>query len=188
MTTLNRTSTQARDAQVITGIQKHLQNVPSIPLVGTAYTPADLVKLIQSRIDSAGTVAAAKAAWHVTVTSHKALNTSLTPSIRALRQYVINVFGPTSPVLTDFGFSPPKAATRTPEEKAAAAAKAKATRKARQTMGKKQKKAVKGTVTGIVITPIDASKGASAAVTATGASSAAAPAPAPAARGAVATS
>ena len=146
MSTINRTKTQARDAQVIAGIQQHLQNVPSLPLGGAAYTPADLVKLVQSRIDSSRTSSASKADWHSTVLEDKALNTKVTPVIRALRQYVINVFGETSPVLADFGFAPPTRATRTPEEKAAAAAKAKATRAARHTMGPKQKKDVKGTV------------------------------------------
>src|SRR5258708_23110573 len=144
MTTINRTTTQARDAQVIRGVQKHLQNVSSLPLGGSAYTPADLVKLVQSRIDSANVAAGTKANWHSTVVEDRTLNTKLTPVIRALRQYVINVFGATSPVLADFGFTPPKKATRTPEEKAAAAARAKATRTARHTMGKKQKKDVKG--------------------------------------------
>jgi hypothetical protein len=146
MTTANRTKTQARDAQVIEGIKKHLQNVSNLPLVGSAYTPADLVKLVQSRIDSANGATATKANWHSTVVADKTLNTKLTPVLRALRQYVINVFGETSPVLADFGFTPPKRATRTPEQKAAAAVKAKATREARHTMGKVQKKGIKGTV------------------------------------------
>ena len=154
MTTVNRTTTQARDAQVITGIQKHLQNTPSLPLGGTAYTPADLVKLVQSRIDSANTVAAGKASWHSTVVANKALTTNVTPALRALRDYVINVFGAASPVLADFGFTPPKRTTKTPEQKAAAAAKAKATRAARHTAGKNQKKSVKGAVTAtLVVTP-----------------------------------
>jgi hypothetical protein len=146
MSTANHTQTQARDAQVITGIEKHLQNTPSLPLRGSAYTPAELVKLIQSRIDSAGTAATTKATWHSNVLAERAQNTSLTAVLRELRQYVIHAFGETSPVLADFGFAPPKRATRTPEQKAAAAAKAKATRAARHTMGKKQKKSVKGTV------------------------------------------
>ena len=146
MTTINRTTTQARDAQVITGVQKHLQNVSSLPLGGSAYTPADLVKLVQSRIDSANVATGTKANWHSTVVEDRTLNIKLTPLIRALRQHVINVFGETSPVLADFGFTPPKKATRTPEEKAASAAKAKATRAARHTMGKKQKKDITGTV------------------------------------------
>jgi hypothetical protein len=48
-------------------------------------------------------------------------------------------------VLADFGFTAPKKRVLTPDEKAAAAVKAKATRKARNTMGKVQKKSVKGT-------------------------------------------
>jgi hypothetical protein len=147
MVNVNRTKTQARDAQVIAGIEKHLQNVSSLPLVGSTYSPADLVKLIQSRLESASGANTTKATWHSAVVADKSLNTKLTPVIRALRQYVINVFGGTSPVLADFGFTPPKRTTRTPEEKAAAALKAKATRKARHTMGSKQKKDIKGTVT-----------------------------------------
>jgi hypothetical protein len=146
MANLNTDATQAHDAQVIVGIQKHLLTVPTLPLAGSTYTPADLVKLVQSRIDSAGVVAAAGANRHATVVAHDALGTKLTPILRGLRQYVLNVFGETSPVLADFGFTAPKTATRTPQEKAAAAAKALATRKARGTMGKKQKKGVKGTV------------------------------------------
>jgi hypothetical protein len=158
MPTVNTNTTQAHDAQVIVGIQKHLLTVPSLPLAGSTYTPADLVKLVQSRIDSAGVVAAAGANRHATVVAHDALGTKLTPILRGLRQYVLNVFGETSPVLADFGFTAPKTATRTPEQKAAAAAKALATRKARGTMGKKQKKSVKGTVpTTAPVTPPTAS-------------------------------
>jgi hypothetical protein len=48
-------------------------------------------------------------------------------------------------VLADFGFTAPKKRTLTPGQKAVAAAKAKATRTAPHTMGKVQKKSVKGT-------------------------------------------
>ena len=180
MTTVNRTTTRARDAQVIAGIQKHLQNTPSLPLAGTAYTPADLVKLVQSRIDSVDPVAAAKANWHSTVVANMALNTSLTPVLRALRDYVINVFGAASPVLADFGFAPPKRTTKTPEQKAAAAAKAKATRAARHTAGKNQKKNVKGAVTAtLVVTPAGSSQPAASPAPTAGSGPTAAPANAP---------
>jgi hypothetical protein len=178
MANINRATTQARDAQVIAGIEKHLPNTPSLPLVGSSYTPANLVKLFQGRIDSANTTAAAKANWHSTVVTGKAGSTKLTPILRALRQYVMNVFGETSPVLSDFGFSPPKRATRTPEQKAASAAKAKATRQARHTMGKKQKKNVKGSVTAtLLVTPTNASPPAVSPAAALGATAAATPAP-----------
>ena len=155
MVNINSSTTQAHDAQVVVGIQKHLLNVPSLPVAGSTYTPADLVKLVQSRIDSAGVVAAANANWHSTVTANAALGAKLTPILRGLRQYVLNAFGETSPVLADFGFAAPKTATKTPEQKAIAAAKAKATREARGTKGKVQKKAVKGAVTAtLVVTPL----------------------------------
>ena len=60
-------------------------------------------------------------------------------------------------VLADFGLVPEKARTPlTVEQKAAAKAKRDATRKARGTMGKKQKLEVVGNVTGVAITPITA--------------------------------
>jgi hypothetical protein len=150
----NSTTTQARDAQVIVGIQKHLLNTPSLPLAGTAITPADLVKLVQSRIDAAGTTAAASANWHSSVVAEKAVSAKLTPILRGLRQFVLNTFGETSPVLADFGFNAPKRATLTSDEKAAAAAKALATRKARGTLGKNQRKEIKAPVPAAAPSPV----------------------------------
>jgi hypothetical protein len=145
MTTINRPATQARDAQIILGIQKNLQHVSSLPLGGATFTPDALVKLVQSHLDSMNTIAASRATWHSQVVSGQALSAQLTPILRGLRQYVINANGVTSPVLADFGFTAPKKRVLTPDQKAAAAVKAKATRKARNTMGKVQKKSVKGT-------------------------------------------
>ena len=69
----------------------------------------------------------------------------------------------TVPILADFGLAPRKEpAPKTTEEKAAAAAKAKATRQARGTTSKKQKLTVKGNVTGIIVTPVTAPTAASA--------------------------
>ncbi len=146
MSETNHSITQAHDGQVIVGIKKDLQNVSSLPLAGSTYTMVAVEQLIQSRIDAANAVIAARAQWLDAVATYKAVNTKLTPVIRALRQYVINVYGPDNPVLADFGFSPPKRVTLTPEQNVAKAAKAAATRKARGTTGKKQKAAIKGVV------------------------------------------
>jgi hypothetical protein len=142
----NRTTTQAHDGQVIVGIDKHLQNVSSLPLVGSTYTMAALKELIQSRIDAVNTVVNAKAHWLDASATYKALNTHVTEVVRGLRQYVISAFGASNPVLADFGFTPPKKQALTPEQKVARALKAAATRKARGTMGKKQKAGIKGAV------------------------------------------
>jgi len=73
----------------------------------------------------------------------------------AFVQFLRAAFGNQPDVLADFGLRPRKAATPlTVEQKAAAAAKRKATREARNTMGPVKKRTVKGTVTGVTITPI----------------------------------
>jgi hypothetical protein len=172
----NRSTTQAHDGQVIVGIKGHLQNVSSLPLAGSTFTMAELEQLIQSRIDAANAVAGAKAHWHDGSATYKSLNKHVSQVVRALRQYVINSFGESSPVLADFGFTPPKKATLTPEQKVARALKAAATRKARGTMGKKQKAPIKGTVT----VPATSHPAASAPTATTAPAVVTAPAPAPA--------
>jgi hypothetical protein len=75
----------------------------------------------------------------------------------AFVQFLRAAFGNQPDVLADFGLVPRKAATPlTVEQKATAAAKRAATRAKRNTMGAVQKKSVKGTVTGVTITPIAA--------------------------------
>ena len=143
----NRPSTAAHDAQIIVGIQKDLQTVSQIPLDGDIYTPQSLTAFVQSRIDATNKVVTAKAAWLDAAKTYKALNPKATAVVRGLRNFVIGMFGETSPKLADFGFTPSSRATQTAEEKAQAAAKRKATRAARGTKGKKQKADIHGTVT-----------------------------------------
>ena len=116
----------------------------SLPLGGTTYTPATLVALVQSRIDAANQVATDKAAWQNAVKTYDALNTKVTVVVHDLKQLVIGAFGATSSKLADFGFSPKKVTVLTPAQKAAAAAKRAATRKARGTLGPKAKLGITG--------------------------------------------
>jgi hypothetical protein len=145
-----------RDDKVIAGIQKNLQGTSSLQLAGTTYSPADLVKLIPSRASQVGAVTAANATWHAAVAAEKELNAKLTTVIQALRQYALNAYGVTSPVLADFGFTATARKPLTPEQKVARAAKAKATRAARHTMGKVQKKTVTGTTAAAPAAPAPA--------------------------------
>ncbi|MGH7269450.1 MAG: hypothetical protein ACREJ3_03385, partial [Polyangiaceae bacterium] len=122
------------------------QNVPSLQIMGKAYTMAEAIQLIQSRIDAVNAAGSAKANWHNAAATYKALSAQATEVVRGLRLYALNAFGRDSPVLADFGFAPPKKATLTPEQEVAKASKARATRKARGTMGKRQKAKIKGEV------------------------------------------
>jgi hypothetical protein len=80
------------------------------------------------------------------------------PSRRAIMDafvgYVKVSFGNQPDVLADFGVHPKARTPLSAEAKTAAAAKREATRAARHTAGSKQKKGVKGAVTGIVVTPV----------------------------------
>ena len=145
MSNQSRAVKQAHDAQLIVGVEKDLQNVASLLLAGEAFTPKSLQALLQSRIDAANAVVTARAHWLDTVKTFKAIDVKGTVVVRGLHQYLVNAYGAASPLLADFGFTPSKRATQTPEQKAAAVAKRAATRKARNTLGKKAKLAIKGT-------------------------------------------
>jgi hypothetical protein len=79
------------------------------------------------------------------------------PVIQIYEHFLQATFANTVPTLADFGLAPRKEPQpQTSVQKAAAAAKAKATRVARGTTSKKDKLAVTGNVTGIIVTPITA--------------------------------
>jgi hypothetical protein len=63
-----------------------------------------------------------------------------------VRQTLLLAFDGKLDTLADFGLTARAVPVRTPEQRTAAAAKAKATRAARHTMGSKQKAAIKGAV------------------------------------------
>jgi hypothetical protein len=143
----NRTNTQAHDGQIIMGIKKNPQLFSSpLPLAGETFTSTSLIAFFQSRIDAANAVAAAKAQWIDSVKKYLEINATGTLVVRGLKQTIMNASGETSPVLADFGFTPAKRPTQTVEQKTEAVAKRAATRKARNTIGKKAKLAIKGTV------------------------------------------
>jgi hypothetical protein len=147
LATKTRTNTQGKDQQVITGIQKDLSTMSSLPLGGETFTPATLVTFVQSRIDAGNQVVVAKANWQSAAKTYEAINTKATVVVHDLKQLVIGAFGATSSKLADFGFTARKVTVLTPEQKVEAAAKRAATRKARNTLGPKAKLAVTGTVT-----------------------------------------
>jgi hypothetical protein len=147
MTHINRSTIQARDTKAVSGVQQHLSNVPSIVLLGTSYTPPELVALFQRQLASIDACNTARASLRDAAQAERDLGKHVAKVHRALRHYVINLKGDQATLLADFGLAPPKVpAPRTAEQKALAAERNKATRAARHTMGKKQKKNIKGQV------------------------------------------
>jgi hypothetical protein len=64
----------------------------------------------------------------------------------ALKAWVRGEFGVESTEANDFGFPAPKKPVMTVEQKALAVERGKATRKARGTLGKRQREAIRGTI------------------------------------------
>jgi hypothetical protein len=137
--------------QLIAGTRKHFSNVSSLTFGSGTFTPAQIETSLQTLVDLRTAVDAAKAATKAKLAAEEA---GATPARSLMAAYVVFVkatFSKSPDVLADFGLKPKKVTTPlTIEKKAAAAAKRKATRTARHTMGKNQKKDVKGTITTIV--------------------------------------
>ena len=106
--TTSKQNIQNQDQLILQGIQKDLQNVPTLLLGGTTYTPGSLAAFIQSRITAVNEVDTAKANWLKAVQTYQAINTEAKPVVRDLRNFLMGAFGEGSPQLADFGFASKK--------------------------------------------------------------------------------
>jgi len=148
----------ARAGQLIAGTRKHfktgtqvLQSAGAFATVTADAAVAELQKLIDNR---AAAVAARTTAKDVVAAEQAAMPT-LVAFMNAFEGLIRGMFGGDTTVLADFGLAPRKRPVpKTSVELAAAAVKASATREARGTKGPKAKRAVKGKVTGIAVTPL----------------------------------
>jgi hypothetical protein len=139
---------------IIAGTQKHFPN-GSFLIGNAAYTTASLVQALNVLEDALSGLAAAHSSVKDAVTALRAAETTVIPLLRGYRTFLRAAFGTAAAQLADFGLQPPKA--RTPldsDQRVVVKAKMKATRAARGTTSKKQKLAVKGNVTGVLVTPV----------------------------------
>ena len=145
---------------LIAGTTKHFPT-GSFTIGNTTYTSASLVQVLQGLVNAMLARNAAETGAKDALKAEQATQTQAGPIVRAYERLVLAAFANATQTLADFGLTPPKARTPlTAQQLAARAAKAKATRVARGTTGKKKKLAVKGDVTGVVVTPLHAPTGA----------------------------
>jgi hypothetical protein len=144
----------ARVQALIAGVQKHFPT-GTFTLGNVAYTTASLVQLLQSLANAIAATNAAQTGAKEAVAAMRVAEKRVNPVILDFTHFLRTSFGTASSTLADFGLEPKKApAPLTVEAKTAAVAKREATRAARGTTSKKQKLAVKGNVTGVVVTPV----------------------------------
>ncbi len=139
----SKAQTLAHVQAVIAGTEKHFPS--STWTIGNAsFTTASLVKLLTQLVDTLVAVEAAQKGAKDAVTAMRASNALVGPTLRSFERIVQATFGNASQTLAEFNLTPPKARrTLTSDQKAAAAARAKATRKLRGTIGPRKKALIK---------------------------------------------
>jgi hypothetical protein len=156
MTAKNTTKTDvtASYQQAIDGVQDYLPN-RTLVLNGKAMTSKAVVGILQQAIAALEASTDAHTAWLQAVAKERATTKDIgAPLLAALRHYVAATFGATSDEYLAFGFEPPKARVKSPTAKVIGAVKMRATRKARNTMGTKQRLGVIGAVPPAIMLPI----------------------------------
>ncbi|HEY6460046.1 MAG TPA: hypothetical protein VIY73_07835, partial [Polyangiaceae bacterium] len=142
-----KTDQQSADQKLVAGLQKHEATVSSILIAGVPVPTTSIITTLQSRITARTTTVTSRAAWQDDVQAEKVTVSQSQKTVNRTKQALQVMFAEQIGTLSDFGLTGPKPRTPlTTEQKAAAQAKAEATREARHTMGSKQKAKIKGTV------------------------------------------
>jgi len=147
--------------QLVEGTEQSLASAQPVMLLGVPRMPAEIAASLRSFADLRAEVEAARASLRAKL----ALEAGSAPAMRAfLTAYVTYLraaYGSSPDILASFGLAPRTRPQSTVETKLVAVAKNKATRAARHTMGSRQKKAIRGDVTGVVVTPVRGGPGGS---------------------------
>ena len=142
-----RSSTSSFVTGVVSLVDKVVTAVPALDIMvnDVKLTAPDVVTKGKAYIAIVQQVADTQVQLNELRTKQQAMREEMREIVAGVKAYVIAHFGRKSTILALLGFLPKKK-TPTPETKVEANAKGKATREARHTLGKNQKKAIKGVV------------------------------------------
>ena len=141
----NKDQQDTDDQNLVAGLEKHAATIPSLLIAGATVATTSIVTTLQTRMAARANTASALAAYHAAVAAEEATIEQSKAIVSGTKQSLKVMFAGQLTTLGDFGMKAPKARTpMTPEEKVAAAAKAKATRAARHTVGPKVKAKITG--------------------------------------------
>jgi hypothetical protein len=137
---------QSRYQSLMSGVKEHWSPSGKYVIGGGRYSKAEIIGRLQSVLDSMKETSARFAAWRAQVAIQRTLEKSLHNFVRYLEFAVRAKHGENRRMLAAFGLEPAKKpGPRTAMVKALAAEKAKATRQARGTLGRRQRLKIKGT-------------------------------------------
>ena len=134
---------RTRDRAMIAGIRKHREQFPA----NRGDDPMDvdrLVAMLEAHLATLADVDRYDAMKRDAVALERAQEKALLPLYNRVAEYARNFMGKGSPHLVDFGVKPQAPVALSNEKKLVAAAKRRATRAKRRTMGRKQKKKIRG--------------------------------------------
>jgi hypothetical protein len=138
----NKTTRQNSNRKIVGAIKKHLGG--SVTLAGVKYAPAKLAQMFQHGIDVGDATDTARKAWRVAVATERETTQEISGVQTSLRNHIGALYGEASIEFAAFGFAPKVVTKVSVAKKATAVEKSAATRKARHTMGKRQKEEITG--------------------------------------------
>jgi hypothetical protein len=154
MPTPTRKSTVAELQKLLFGVQKNLSGA-TLVIAGISYGGPQLAAFVSQALASAVGIQQAHANLTDAIMADEKLQLTIGRQVRGLKDIAQVMFSTQHTTLAEFGLLPRKA--RTPlstEALLLRAERVRATRKARNTKGAKQKRAIKGNVIGVTITPV----------------------------------
>jgi hypothetical protein len=128
---------------MIAGLKKHASSLGVLANAPEFESSAAVASRFQAHLDALDKVAATHAAWLRAIRDETRLEGEVKKLLLPLRMLLSGVFGDDPAILHDFGLKPRKKAKISAEKMLRTVEKRNATRRARGTMGKRQKKALR---------------------------------------------
>jgi hypothetical protein len=144
----NRNDQTTADQTLADGLDEYAAMTPSIVVGGAPMQTRDIAAALQARIVAARAVTSSRATWQAAVQAEREERAKTKALVSVVKQTLLASFAGQVDTLARFGLTPRKPRVVSPDTQVAAAAKAKATRAARHTMGKRQKAEIKGVAGG----------------------------------------
>jgi hypothetical protein len=147
MPKISETTKRAQASRILDGLARRFKPREKLMIAGTLYTIPQLTAILQGHLAALTELRTMRAALAGKVQEERAIAKQVSELRADLLLVVQSRFGRNPVTLGDFGFKmPKKPGPKTVEAKARGAERLRATRKARHTMGKRQRAKVKGVV------------------------------------------
>lgn len=144
MPKISKLTKTTRNRTMIAGIKKHAKLFDEVPIGSRRLKAKDLVAIFEGHLEAIDAIVKYDKLKSQSVLLEARLEKAILELWKLVSYAVRGHFGHDSAVLRDFGVKPYRKRVLSVATKAVAVAKRKATRKARNTMGAKQRKKIRG--------------------------------------------